>query len=808
MEHLSPYLFPLLIEGMPPPEVDEQLRGGHATVVRLRLNGGKAGIHGEAVQSVKDQLGQLDARSTLYLQHLNTLVIEIDGERRILERMVDSNAELADHPRTRRQRVRVRSSGPTADGAVTQQFHVWTRVLGGDVDPEQAERIRAAVEHLPNRWPQLRQVTVGIAVEDAPVADEGVFVIFLPTEMTSGTGAHVNAPFYGSLDRRQIDFDNHYNELLLDYVLGLCLDAVGGLVAGQAEGWRARAVIDLLASTATAGDEDWRFITKLRDLASTSGNALGDRALILCDNGWRLPGEARVMPDIQDDDPIGADHWRERAGFAVVSTELSGRLNATRELLSDFDGSPEPTHQEWRTTIERMATHVGNGVVAVTWDNFLVSLLAVLPADLHSEPRVGDPDPLAAAKFLPTQDGPPIAACDTATLFFQPVRGADDAGDLIGEVPGPLRPHVAFLHEDVRTQEGPQRRNTAVQKFLDGRFARGFRREDVLRHVVIPALPRLPVQYGSPEANDCSEILAWTLKLLGDDESDTLLPLIGCLPVASHGGWRAMSSAVFGSGWPGRLGDRVQALADELPDEAARQLHRTALLPPNDSRWGIVVENLGELFARAGVFDGLRLQPSRQTRFEMSQHFHALPDEPPAATPRTAWDDWRNAVRKEVVPYFVGLFDYELSGVQLLPPIHHLAKLSASGRKALSDLLLISLAQWDPGWESVTITKVSGTDWRTCVTSPLRCWLTTLPWLMDGSAVEPLGRRWLVPESLLRGQRERYAHLDPLSRELARRLNAEPPLQRTLAAPVRREVVREMVARGLSERRALAVGGG
>ena len=57
--------------------------------------------------------------------------------------------------------------------------------------------------------------------------------------------------------------------------------------------------------------------------------------------------------------------------------------------------------------------------------------------------------------------------------------------------------------------------------------------------------------------------------------------------------------------------------------------------------------------------------------------------------------------------------------------------------------------------------------------SPLKYWLTTLPWLMDGSAVEPLRRRWLVPESLLRGQRDRYAHLDPLSLELAHRLNAE-----------------------------------
>ena len=368
-------------------------------------------------------------------------------------------------------------------------------------------------------------------------------------------------------------------------------------------------------------------------------------------------------------------------------------------------------------------------------------------------------------------------------MFFQPVRGADDAADLVGDVPGTLRPRVAFLHTDVRTQEGPQRRNTAVQKFLDGRFARGFRREDILRHVVVPALPPLPVPYGSPEADGCSEILAWTLRLLGDDESDALLPWIGRLPVATQGGWRTMSTAVFGPGWADRNGDRVRVLADELPDEAAGRLHHTALLAPDDSRWGIIVEDRSELFARAGVFDGLRLQPFRKkTTFEMSQDSHDLPDQPPAGTPGMARDQWRDAVRDEATPPYVGWFDYELSGVQLLPALHHLRKLSATGRKALSDLLLVSLPQWDDGWESITITKVSGHDWRTRVTSPLKYWLTTLPWLADGPDVKSLGRRWLVPESLLPDQRESYAHLDPLSLVLARRLNADPHLQRALAA--------------------------
>ena len=120
---LSPYLFPLPIAGIPPPDVDELLQDGHTTVVRLRLNGGKVGTRSDAVQSVKDQLEKLDARSTLFLHHLDTLVIDINGDRRILERTIDSDVGIAGQPRTRVQQVRVRSSGPTPDATETRQFH-------------------------------------------------------------------------------------------------------------------------------------------------------------------------------------------------------------------------------------------------------------------------------------------------------------------------------------------------------------------------------------------------------------------------------------------------------------------------------------------------------------------------------------------------------------------------------------------------------------------------------------------------------------------------------------------------------------
>lgn len=774
-KYLSPYMLPLTFN-VALPQVEKLLNEGHVTVIRLCLDGGRGGTWEEAVQSVKDQLQRLDAKSTIFLPHLETLVIDIDGERRVMERVIDSAAELPGCQRTQWHRLLVGQSGPTLDNHTTRQFQVWTRNVGGEDCPEQAERIRTAVEHLPNRWTEVRRATVGVAVEEAPMPEKGVFVIFLPTETTTGMGSHINAPFYGSLDRRHINFNDPYNELLMESVLDLCIDVAMWLISGEVECWRARAVIDVLSSTTTVDGWSLRIMDDILEQASKRGQALNNQALILCDDGWHLPGEARVMPDLRDDSPISIDHWREHAGFAVVSTELDGRLGAVKELLKALDGSQDPTNQEWQKTIERMATHIQDHSIDATWDDFLTSLVSILPANLRSEPRAGALDPLAVTRFLPTQDGRLLSASDSTKLFFPPMRGVEDVTEFAEEVPDTVKPLIAFLHRDIRTrEEGPQGRNTKVQKFLDRRFTRTFEREELIR-TILDTRPPLPVSHDGPEGARCSELFAWAMKLLGDEELESLLPLIKRLPVACHGGWFAMSDATFGVGWPGRLGDLVGSLAKELPEEAAKQLRKKALLSPDDPRWGIAVKNRGELFARAGVVDGLRLQPAPKVSFEMSGYGnHRLPSIPPINTPQKAWNRWCDAVRGEAKPYYTGWFEYELSQVRLLPEIHHLASLSSSGQEILSHLVLASLKHWHADWESVVIKKTSGNSWSTRVTSPLKFWLKTLPWLNDRSDVkQPLGRRWLVPEFLLRGQQERYSHLHPLSLELTRRLNSEP----------------------------------
>ena len=779
---LSPYLIPLPIQGLPP-EVETLWGQGHVTVVRLPLDGGGAGTSADAILSVKNQLESIDAQAAVFLSHAKKLVIDIDGEKRILERLADTEVDISERHGFRRESLLVEQSGPDPDYSEMREFHVWSRVMGGDEDPEQAERIRAAVQHLPNRWPEVRRVTVGVAIEEAPSSDTGRFVIFLPTEMATGTGAHVNAPFYGSLERRHIEFGDSYNALLLESVLDLCLDAVSDLLSGPPEEWRARAVIDLLASSAQVDGNNWRVMDELIERATLRDLDLNELGLILCDHGWCTPGDAREMPDVPDGSPIGPEHWRVRAAFAIVSTALDERIPAVKELIMELDGSLEPTPSEWLQTVDQVAMGIRGKEIPADWNEFLNSVVDVLPAEMKAEPRTGASDPLVAARILPVQDGRLLSASDHAKLFFQPVRGVDDAAELVEDVPQSLQDRVAFLHNDVQTQQGPQGRNTPVQKFLDGRFARRFLREDLIREVVRPAIPELPVAHDEEQAGLCSELLAWTMQILGEDPSQALLSLLTNLPVACHSGWIRMSDAVFGPGWPNRLGDDVWLLAEELSLDDSARLRGSTLLPPDDPRWGVAVEHCDELFWRMGVFDGLRLGTAPDIPFHMQRPGYDLPPAPPSGIPQDAWDEWRHAVRAEARPDYSGYFQYALSGIVVLPEIYCLENLTRNGRDALSRLLLVSIPQWQDGWHQATIKKRYGNPWSTRIASPLQFWLKTQPWLVDGTTGSAaLTDRWLIPTSFLRGQRDRYRHLNSLTLSLSRKLEEESELKSALVA--------------------------
>ena len=127
---LSPYDIPLRIEGQCS-GVDDLLRAGHVTVIRLPLGGGRRGSVDEAVTSVKNQLeGLLDLSTTLFLPGVKVLVVDIDGKRSTVARTVATDDALDGSGRGRRQTVTIARTGSTEDENATGRYRVWTRVMG------------------------------------------------------------------------------------------------------------------------------------------------------------------------------------------------------------------------------------------------------------------------------------------------------------------------------------------------------------------------------------------------------------------------------------------------------------------------------------------------------------------------------------------------------------------------------------------------------------------------------------------------------------------------------------------------------
>ena len=218
-------------------------------------------------------------------------------------------------------------------------------------------------------------------------------------------------------------------------------------------------------------------------------------------------------------------------------------------------------------------------------------------------------------------------------------------------------------------------------------------------------------------------------------------------------------------------------LAEELGETMGQRLRRTALLRPGDPRWGLDVGQHGGLFARIGVAKGLRLSYVDPISFGMQIPGYELPREAPARVDQEAWDGWRAFAQQEARPRHQSWFEYSLKGVYRLPELHGAETLTPRGRQALSQIVLNSMRCWPSGWEQATVRKVRGERSTWQITSPLKHWLSTLPWLRDGPSGErPLSERWLVPFPLLQGQQDRFRHLQPLTLDLSRRLDNDPEL--------------------------------
>ncbi|MBI5515255.1 MAG: DUF3883 domain-containing protein [Deltaproteobacteria bacterium] len=731
--HLSPYLLPLPAAPTDP-RLQDFARRGFATVVRLPL----ASADAQAVAAAR--LRELDADTVVFLDGLDSLLVAMDDASRCLVRrrraLPDLQAEFVS----------------VSDNTEHTAYWRWDYLL------RDAEGLRRAAARLPGRWKELAEASLGIAVRVEGRACPGRFCIYLPTEVPTGTGALLHAPFFGDMSRKAIDFVNEpLNRLLRDTLANCLVEVVQKRLIGRGE-VEARAVIDLLAPLPGV-TSPWptEVLRRLR----------GD-ALLLTDRGWRSAATARLAPALPDARIFTLQRVRQTAQFDAIHASLEGQRAFVASLLRALEAPTDPSDAELAATVATVAKDPGG-----SWGDFWREVERLLPGRAHA---------LVGHAVLVDDQGAlyPAKGANGVQVFFPRALGEGKTDAAPIAIPASLRSRIAFLASAIplrfRRPDGREE-NTAIRRYLDP-LVEDYRAETVLRAVLASAMPAKPVKLAGRDAELCGDALDLAVRLIqGARDSTSLVPELRRLRVPCQGGWFLPEECAFGPGWSGTTGDLLNEYLQAVATQDAIDVHDRLLLRPDHPAWRGHAAWLATVLSTVGVGDGLFPRPvPATTRLTFSMRL-GVPVQLPGAPSGFAQSQWASYVAtasSEVRPYFAGAFTYELVDVQGLVGLDRFDAMPPAGRRALTLLLFHSISRWPTNWQTSRFRKTSRQEHEGPISSFLLHALRTLRWVWcedDGAARgATVGERWFVRATTESSQCRHFDHLRPLPQDLTREL--------------------------------------
>ena len=131
----------------------------------------------------------------------------------------------------------------------------------------------------------------------------------------------------------------------------------------------------------------------------------------------------------------------------------------------------------------------------------------------------GKSESLKGKKVILGTDGELHASSAGMAVFFRPRSSGDDEEVLpdraVDEIPRELGSQIAFLHEAITVHvasKGGGLKNHPLHGYLSSSLVQRFGVESILRNVLIPATPNLPVPLDEEKDRLCRAISALFLK--------------------------------------------------------------------------------------------------------------------------------------------------------------------------------------------------------------------------------------------------------------------------------------------------------
>ncbi len=775
---LSPYALPVPMDTQEAtPRIEDFEKRGFSTVIRLPF------LSDRAREIAANKLEEMNESTVIFLQRVSVFRLVSNN----LDRCYQREQTFRENDPEGGFKVQITTGRPEAEEELDpcSRYWLWTKTVGGAENPEEREEIQAAVVDLPGKWPEVDEATVEIAIQMGDAPDDGVLNIYLPTQVPTGCAAHFSAPFFGDMSRTDIDFEKPLNQLLLKTIAEKATDVILASLSGKGEA-EAAAIIDILAPADS--DEGTRWWDALGEVFSSRDIDIKSQDIVLSDEGWGSLIYTSLLPELDSKNVIDAALLRSEATYPIFVQSLREREAGIRRIFDAIDISSEAMSVDNAATVEAIAKNLNASQEPVDWNGFWQDVESLFGPDT---------DPLMGRKILLGTDNQLHSCDDQSSVFFQPrSSGPDDEvfpEGGIDDIPENLRRYVAFLSDEIQVHvsgEAGGVQPTPVRAYLSSRLVEPYGVERIFSNVLAKATPQLPVDIGGCDSELCRDILQWALLLLKASKRsmDKPIRLLGKLAAPCIGGWYSIDQTSFGPGWPEKCGDELDTYLRRASTKECNDALNRLLLPSDHPMWSGVGLPSVNLLEKAGVFNGIRLEPVTGTdwnaRFTIAPWKGVnLPEKCPPGCSSGVWDDYRQFTNDAESPHYSGEFNYELQEFYFVPGFENLGSLGDATRKILMELFLTSIPSWEiqwKNWKRVTIRKIRGEPHKFAPVSPLAFSLKETAWMqceVDDETIRfrPLDR-WYIPSPAMGGGLHNFSHLMPMPVSIAAVLSKNPDL--------------------------------
>lgn len=780
LRFLSPYLLPEPVNKQDKTHWVRHFEAkGFATVIRLPFSSEKAR------NLTLGKVEVLDENTILFLKNARSLWVETPSTKRFVTKKNQPLPGLGDA-----QQIDIDVLVDEVDEADTKQYWLWKWMIGGTENPEEAEEIREAVSNLPGKWPKVRKAEVALSVRIGESPEKGLISIFLPTEQASGAACHLSAPFYGDISRTEVDFAKPFNKLLQKKIAKKAAHIVSKHLKGKGLD-EARAILDILVPISPQEANGRVWFSLLEKEFSEFGLDIKEEPILKTSDAWKSIKQTSLPPRLDKPKVFTEELFYKSATFDIIEKGLSSRTPQVKNLF-DFVGiEADPLVDCIASTIEAVAQEIVREN-KVDWNDFWHDVMKLLPEKSES---------LKGKKVVLGTDGELHASSDIMSVFFRPRSSGDDEEVLpdreVDEIPRELGSHIAFLHEAITVhvaRESGGIKNHPLHGYLSSSsLVQPFGVESILRNVLIPATPDLPVSLEGEKDRLCRAISSWGLQLVAGlvakDKGRKTLQYLGKLPVPCYGGWYPLDESSFGPGWVHTIGQELKSYLDAANTAETKEAAKRLLLPPDDGHWSKIVSADEGLLEKAGVFDGIQLrkiEPEEWVpKFQVSRSTGIrLPENAPLGFDSGIWQLFTDEVHTHLTPKYDGPFFFKVDNLHTIPGIDQFSSFSQFTREKLMQLLLRSIPKWAENWEFISISKIKGMSDFKSHDSPLKYWLKETHWLLDTNgkpSPEFCPRdRWFIPPAACAGRVHQFKHLNPVPPEISGVLDSDPDLSEEL----------------------------